>query len=92
MHGKSICLTLALALLTIGCADTVTGECNSCPGWRSIDSSQCESIAAEAGCASSEVVEVEDDSCGLGMPPMTHLVCRYTDCAEEVACERFAVP
>jgi hypothetical protein len=92
MNGSSALLVLALGLFTLGCADTVTGECNSCPGWRAVDTSECEVIAAEAGCASGVVVEVEDDSCGLGMPPMTHLVCQFTDCAEEVSCERFAVP
>lgn len=84
-------IALSLGLLT-ACADTIDGRCNSCPDWSSIDTAGCSEAAAEAGCASGEVMEVSDDRCGLGMPPMTHLVCVYTGCAESVECTRFANP
>ncbi len=69
-----------------------SGTCNHCEGWQFLNTDACEEHALDLGCASGEVVEVTDDSCGLGQPETTHLQCQYNDCPVDADfdCDLFA--
>ena len=79
------------ALLALpACAETIDGSCNACPSFSTVNTDGCQEAAEAAGCATFEVRTVTDDDCAVGEPPMEHLECVYTGCAEEVDCSRFA--
>lgn len=88
---KHLVPILFIPFSVFACGGSLSGTCNHCEGWR-LDTEACEEQALELGCASAEVVEVTDESCGVGQPETTHLQCQYNDCPvdAEFECDQFA--